>query len=511
MYKEKFKTWWLYVTVFITGAAVLVIEILGTRVLAPFYGSTIFVWSSLITVTLGALALGYLLGGRLIDKFPVPRTFFAVVFIAGVFLFIPMKIDQWVLPLTDSLGIRLGPLVATGMLFALPLFLLGMVGPMVIRLISRDITHIGSAAGRVFAVATLGSIAGALLAGFFLLMFLSLAEIFQWSGFILLGVAIAGFFSFDRPLLITSSMVMVAAIAAIGFVFFGAKYEHQDTYTFKLYHQEQSHYGDLKVMSVGGAYCLTLNGFTQSCTDPEGNPSFGNVSEMAEVVNGAFTASLRPESFRALLLGAGAGDIPKKILSTIELDIVEIDPQIVTLAREYFNFSPSVSQHITIEDGRRFLRKTQNVYDVILFDAYAGGTMPPHFLSTEFFRLVSSALKPEGVLVMNIGGRPSGDDGLLMSIMRTAKNIFPSVAVTAVNPENNERLQGMILYAARHQNYVPHKSEWYRPVVFDVGELEKGVVLTDDYSPVDFLAADTFALFRKNMKIFGGYKPFFSL
>ena len=506
----KTKIWYLYLTLFVTGAAVLIIEITGTRVLAPFYGSTIFVWSSLISVTLGALALGYFLGGRLIDRFPMVRTLHVVVLLVGFSLFIPMKIDQWVLPFTDEFGVRSGPLAATGILFAFPIFLLGTAGPIAIRLISLDIAHLGSVAGKVFAFSTLGSIAGALLSGFFLLPLLSITSIFHALGAIFLGVAMAGFF-FDRPSLTAGFWVVIAAVAAFSFGFLVSKYEYQDTYTFKLYHQEQSHYGDLKVMSVGGAYCLTLNGFTQSCTDPEGQPSFGDVYEMVEVVNSSFRDSSQPESFQALLIGAGAGDIPKKILPVIELDIVEIDPQVIKLAQDYFDFNPSPSQRVVIEDGRRFLRKSKETYDVIIFDAYAGGIIPPHFLSMEFFRLAASALKPEGTLVMNIAGRPSGDDLLLMSIMRTAKDIFPSVAVTATNPESKEHLQGMILYAARRPDYIYPESEWYKPVDFDVRELERGMILVDDYSPIDFLAADTFALFRENMRIFGGYKPFFSL
>lgn len=501
---------YLYLTVFISGAAVLVVEILGTRVLAPFFGSTIFVWSSLITVTLGALALGYFFGGRLIDRFPMARTLYIIIFFAGFFLLIPMKIDQWVLPFTDGFGIRLGSLIATALLFALPLFLLGTTGPIAIRLISRDIARIGSVAGKVFAVATLGSIAGALLAGFFLLPLLSLTAIFQTLGFILLGVAMVGFF-FDRPSLVTGSSVVIAVAAVLGFGLFAPKYEHQDKYTFQPYHQEQSRYGDLKVMSVGGSYCLTLNGFTQSCVDPKGEPSFGNVYEMAEAVNSRFLATLQEESFRALVLGVAGGDILRKILPAVEVDAVEIDPQILRLAKDYFNFNPLPSQHIFLEDGRRFLRKTQEKYDAILFDAYAGGTVPPHFLSAESFRLFADTLKPEGVLVMNISGQPSGDDRLLMSIIRTAKSVFPSVVVTATNQENKTHLQGMVLYLARSENYTPPASEWYKPVVFGASELDNGILLTDDYLPVDFFAAETFTLFRQNMKIFGGYKPFFSL
>jgi len=78
---QKFKQNYLYLTVFVTGGVVLVIEILGTRIIAPFYGSTIFVWVSLIVVTLGFLSLGYFYGGKLADKRPETALLYKIIFI----------------------------------------------------------------------------------------------------------------------------------------------------------------------------------------------------------------------------------------------------------------------------------------------------------------------------------------------------------------------------------------------------------------------------------------------
>src|SRR3989344_4673003 len=164
---EKLKIWYLYLTVFITGAAVLVIEILGTRVLAPFYGSTIYVWSSLITVTLGALASGYFAGGYVADKYPKPKSFYGVVFIAGFFTALLIKISEPVLTWSDRFGFQWGPLVAALVLFFLPLFFFGTVTPFAIRLRAYSVEHAGHIAGTIFATATAGSIIGAILAGFY--------------------------------------------------------------------------------------------------------------------------------------------------------------------------------------------------------------------------------------------------------------------------------------------------------------------------------------------------------
>lgn len=119
---ERIKHYFLYFSVFIMGGAVLVIEILGTRILAPFYGQTIFVWSALISVTLGSLALGYWIGGRTADKHPDSRLFFGSIFIAGALVVIVSKISQFVILWSDGFGLRVGPVIASIFLFFPVLF-----------------------------------------------------------------------------------------------------------------------------------------------------------------------------------------------------------------------------------------------------------------------------------------------------------------------------------------------------------------------------------------------------
>src|SRR3989344_1899788 len=136
MMRNSYKRAFIYITVFLTGAAILIIEILGTRVLAPFYGSTIFVWSSLITVTLGALALGYFAGGWLADAYPSRRRLYGVIFTSGFLVVLMVKVSVPILSFSNSFGFRWGPFVATFIIFSLPLFFFGMVTPFVIRLLT---------------------------------------------------------------------------------------------------------------------------------------------------------------------------------------------------------------------------------------------------------------------------------------------------------------------------------------------------------------------------------------
>lgn len=181
---EKLKIYFFYLTIFITGAVILVIEILGTRILAPFYGSTIFVWSSLISITLAFLALGYFLGGKIVDKKPDINLLYWIIFIAGIAILIIPKIDKFVLLKTDFLGLRFGPLISSFILFSIPLFLLGMVSPFAVRIKTKIVDKVGVTAGNLYAISTLGCLAGGLLTGFYFVPSFSVKSIVVGVGLI---------------------------------------------------------------------------------------------------------------------------------------------------------------------------------------------------------------------------------------------------------------------------------------------------------------------------------------
>lgn len=133
------KSYFFYFTIFFVGATILIIEIVGTRLFVPFYGSTIYVWSSLITVTLSALSLGYFFGGKLADKKPDINWIFNLIFIAGILILLISVYDSWVLLRTDIFGIQFGPLLASFVLFTPALFVLGMISPYAVKIKTKTL------------------------------------------------------------------------------------------------------------------------------------------------------------------------------------------------------------------------------------------------------------------------------------------------------------------------------------------------------------------------------------
>jgi MFS family permease len=182
----------IYLTAFICGAGVLVLEIVGTRIMAPFYGSTIYVWTALITVTLASLAVGYWAGGKLADRFPNSGTLFVAVGLSGmVILLIPVYANG-VLLVSDMGGMRLGPILAAAALFGLPIVLLGTVTPLMVKLVFSSSEHLGVTTGNIYALMTVGSLCGALVSGFYLAQSVTVTGSFVGVGSILLLLAVAG-------------------------------------------------------------------------------------------------------------------------------------------------------------------------------------------------------------------------------------------------------------------------------------------------------------------------------
>jgi predicted membrane-bound spermidine synthase len=205
--------WALLSTVFITGACVLIIELTGTRILAPYFGSGIYTWSALITVTLAALALGYAFGGRLADRLPRADILYNLCLAAGLWtLSTPILASPLLSSLVDITDIRIALLISCCILYFPSLFLLGTVGPFVIRLIARQRETAGSVSGRVFAVSTAGSLFGALGTGFILIPNFGVQAIFTFCGTLLIILALLGNF---RPKFIGYTLVLISIVVSI--------------------------------------------------------------------------------------------------------------------------------------------------------------------------------------------------------------------------------------------------------------------------------------------------------
>ena len=178
--------------VLVSGAVLMSLEIAGSRVLAPYFGSSAFVWGSLIGIFLGALSIGYKVGGMLADRWPHRWMLAAAGAGAGLLILLVPVLADPVCSWADGVGMgpRYAPLVSSLVLFLAPSALLGVVSPFAIKLASQSITRIGNVAGTLYSLSTVGSIVGTIGTAFYLIPWLGLRSILLTIGLLQIAVSV---------------------------------------------------------------------------------------------------------------------------------------------------------------------------------------------------------------------------------------------------------------------------------------------------------------------------------
>lgn len=488
----------LIITALLCGALIMVVEVLGSRVLGPFYGVSLFVWTSLITVTLVALAAGYAAGGVLSDKRSSPDYLYGIILGAGFLVLLIPLVKSAVLKLCLPLGLRAGSLASALLLFGPSLFLLGCVSPYLIKIAAREMVNIGRTVGVFYAVSTAGSFFGTLLTGFVLIAYLGVDRIFTVVGVFLVCLALAYFLFFRKrwqvlPLLLVVPLFLVHAVAP------ASKIMPNGTRVTKVF-EKDGFYGNVKVIdySYGRAHTreLVIDGLVQGGVDMNNGLSIYDYAYFMEFL----PYGLHPAGKDCLVIGLGAGLVPRWYEERgVKVDVVDIDPNMPGIAREYFGFR--VSGDIVISDARYFLGNTDKQYDYIILDVFNGDTTPGHVLSVEAMRLLKDRLTPSGVLAVNLAGSIKQEAFMTASVIRTMQSVFETVDVyPTFFPEGGDGW-GNLAIVAYHSARVPLRLEAIgnfpvHPVSSSVKSLVAkpfplsreipAIILSDDYNPIDF-------------------------
>lgn len=492
----------LLLTVFITGAAVLVIEVTATRLLSPHFGMTLFTLSSILSTVLGALSLGYWVGGKLADRYPRPLTLYYVILAAGVTTLLIHVLQAKALPAWSSLlDIMTGPLVASLVLFFTPTFFLGMVSPIAIRLSVTKLTKVGEVTGRIFFFGTLGSIAGSLMAGFVLIPRFLISQILIGTSLLLVGIGLFGIRkSLNRNTWILLSTALILAYVSV----LNLTPDSNEA----LLHEEDSMYQHIRVVKhefpEGEGRILMLDrtyagaGYTSSKSLPF---AYTRYYKLYELVN----AGAR----RFLYLGGGAYTTPLKLLDErdddIEVDVVEIDSKLPVIAREYFGLRDDSRLNIIIEDARKYLTRTPKRYDLIFIDVYSQDIgIPAHLMSQEFFQLVKNHLNEKSTVVMNVAANIDlRGPSLGLSAIQTFRTVFPKSEFIALAPQDITRPQNIMFWGVNDESWQFDVKDpnIVRATSKEINNLPqhrinlskidfKGqITFTDDYAPIEYLVA----------------------
>jgi spermidine synthase len=476
---------------------VMVLEVLGSRMIGPFFGVSLFVWTSLITVTLLALAGGYALGGWLADRRDPGRTLSLVITLAGGLTMLIPLLKKPVLTACLPLGLRLGALAGSLLLFGGPLFLLGCVSPLLVRIATVRDSRLGRTVGGLYALSTLGSLAGTVLTGFYLIAWAGVDTIVLGCGVILVMVggirlALGGVRAawlallFPSLLLLPREATLVRPLPGGGEA---VRLVAEDTF-----------YGSLRVVEYRGGgdprRDMLIDGQLQSSLDAGSGLALTGYTYLLQFLPWEY----RPGGQRCLVVGLGAGIVPTWYHRRgVPTDVVDINPRVVALAGEYFGWRPSGL--VAVEDARYFLERSGASYDYILLDVFNGDTTPAHLISRESFALIRSRLAPGGVLALNLAGSYGPDRGMTLSVLATLREVFPLVEPYPLFPASGEEAWGnLVVVAATDPTVTRRRLPWGKEIHPDLfpavaaaldGPVEppggEARLLTDDYQPADIL------------------------
>ena len=418
-----------YIVVSVTGAVIMALEILSSRILAPEFGNSVFVWGSIISVFLAALSIGYYLGGRLADRNPEISTLARLISLAALFQAGLILSGG---PITRAIGSMThgsptGTLLATTILFGPPSVLLATVSPFVVRLAARDLSEVGNTAGRLYAVSTAGSLVGTLLCTFVLIPHL---EVHQILSLLLLATALVAILGLAGAAAGQRFYVVSAGLLAIFAVWSMTSTRDLPS---GVVHFEVSPYQTLRVTELSDQRFLYGDRTLYSAVSlDDGQTSLPYQRYSA----GALL--LDPEIDSLLSIGMGSGGIGSYLRTArpdLEIDFVEIDPAVARIARRFFFFEDDPKTRVHIGDARQFLRRSDRQWDYIYTDAYIGMSIPFHLTTVEFLDEVKRHLSPGGVFGLNLAA--GLNEPFPQAILFTLTDRFETVFAFAVRGSSN--------------------------------------------------------------------------
>lgn len=475
----------LTLLLFTTGAAVLVVEIVGARMISPYFGVSLYVWSALITVTLISLAAGYWGGGRLAELRPDSDRLLSIVLAAAAAVAVVPLARSAVLGALGSLGLRTGALLSAAALFGAPLALLGMVTPYAVRISARSIEGVAALTGRVFALSTVGSVAGALATGFVLAPLLSVDRILYLLSAALAGLAALSWALLRRP--IRAAIALAVATAAL--VLFLLPASLPQAGPLKVVFRQESPYGEVRVIETATVRSLLLNGIVQGQMAVDGL----SVNRYPFFID-ALVRSYHPGARDVLVVGLGMGAYHALQRGRgVRVDTVEIDPVVCAVAKDLFGYRDDGGR-LVVEDGRWFLGSTAERYDAVVIDAFSAETLPIHLFSHEAFRSMARALRPGGIVALNIHDFHDQARNLsFRSLVRTMRTVFQDVRAFEIEPWREQPVRNIALLASQRELVMVRSMEEVLhsrtpaagTALVPIPLSDDGVLLTDAYNPLD--------------------------
>lgn len=508
----------LWIATLLAGAILMSLEVLGFRIIGKTFGSALRETSVVISVCLTAMSLGYFAGGRAVDRHPRVRTLLVALVCAGAATALVPSLDDLVSDrvFASSIPLALHSAIVTIALFVVPIFFLATVSPIAIRLIATRVERSGTTAGSISAVSTFGSIVGSVSTGFFLIdLFESVHRtvyalaLLTWvvagltaAAHLVSRSAIDRMWREQRFRFVSGlGLACMVGITVASFWFSRAGGDSRGAvdYGNEVLLVRDSSFHHIQVVDHNRFRTLLFDRTYQSrmnLDDPSGEGfNYIHYFHVPMILN--------PSAKRVLFIGLGGGSAPKQYLDAypdVVIDAVDIDPLVLEVAKTYFFVKEGPGLRLHVEDGRAFVKRSTETYDIIAIDAYTtnryGATIPAHLATREFFRECAERLTENGMIVYNVAAPPAEE--ITRAISKTLFRVFPyqlafsSGNTVFVASTGDIRMSGAELSqrasSLRSEGRIRLDGLEERVAQGSSPVNVTGVpILTDDYAPVDQL------------------------
>jgi spermidine synthase len=479
--------------VFMCGAVVMIFELVGSRVIGPFLGTSLFVWTSLIGIILASLSLGYYLGGKQADKNASMSRLARIILLAAICIAVTIGIkDILLLFLQKNVGeIRTASVIASIVLFMPASIFLGMVSPYAAKIKLSSLENTGRTIGNLYALSTAGSIFGTLFAGFYLIPFFGTNKLLIFLAIILVLISIVLSLKTYIKSKVAVLLFLVTGLIAFNFLD-GLLIENgfldlDTSYNRIFITDSKQQVRNLTIRRMG------INNEAHSAMYLESDELVSEYAKSYHLIRHFY-----PDFKSSLMLGGAGYSFPKSYLKTYpnaKIDVVEIDPKVTQLAKDYFKLKEDRRLSIFHNEGRTYLNHTEKTYDIILGDAFSSSYSIPYQLTTqESAQKMHDILNDDGIVILNIISSIEGDSGkFFRAEYATFKTVFPQLFVYPLHDsKNGSTIQNIFLIASKSKDKIyPFSSDdiyinnrlqkfWHKKIPNDLP------ILTDDFAPVDY-------------------------
>jgi spermidine synthase len=493
---------------FLEGGAVMCTELLGAKMVAPYFGTSLQSWASVLGVTLMALTFGYFLGGFITKSKKEIFYLYLVYLLAGVFMLLMPITSRLIMTVVADWPLEAGLILSLFVFLLPPLLLMGMVSPLTIYHLTESREDSGQKAGLIYAVSTTGGVLFTFLLGFAIIPKFGIKSPAILYGCLMIMVSFVPLIRLGK-----TKQMLIFLVPLLFFLFYQLNQSNKKAYkNVTIKYNSEGLLGQIKVAdvkeAVSGGFLdyrfLLVNNTWQTAVINQAPyfSLFEYVYYFFPIINSF------PKGSKALVFGLGGGSIVKKFQqANFDVKVVDIDSRLKNIAVKYFDLNPQTK--VEIDDARHYLNNETNKYDVIVFDCFLGETPPAHLLTKEAFEKVKALLNDKGILMIEFYGHKTGNAGLACKMLyKTLLGSGFNCKMLATNLKGED--DNNFIYLASSEpfelnNLMPvtfdynEKVKDWKDIVYSTASIDFGEVneLTDDKPVLDYLLQESVGNWRK--------------